>query len=687
MTFVRKTWQRKQWWMAILLIVICIGIEVAGQRGRKPSNSPSKSSLGNRLARMLPYFSESDNRRGGTNQYSPPKFQAPPYNIPNANFVDNGHLNSQWFDLSTDDLYQSGPSPCIFNDSQLAYVNGELSATQTFYNCLANVADPGMIPTYYNGSYHGVLLMNSTMVLNNLERIDEVEGTARLQFSLRLRWRDDRLAMPNFWDKVTPLTQSSGIDLTNIFFTNTSFVIWTPVLRFTDASDVQFQVEYLKFNSSNIFIMGIGVDCTLLQPNYNFEKYPWDEQAVAIRFNIFSMPANLAQLGYWGGDGLVFNYNYDGQPTFKENPIWNFDSVWYTTYEGNAYNYWYYVINVSRRGEGIVLRLVLPITLLLCLGALTFWIVYENRVDTTITLLLSVSALYIVILGNIPLLGYLTDVDKFVFAMFFLLVIIVAAHQWYITLRQKQEQWPLRLAVMRLIEVFGRTAMVPAIVIYFMTHVYRQKESAPSTVAVTTTILLVFSGILWRELFGSRKVFIQCMILLLQKVNNPMTTMKDISFLELLVMNLIVFRKMSFSANYLSNHLHFHGSIDIEPYMAVSTKLQNLSLLSQLNGKSSVNVDIERDVSPPTSRTNITATNRIPLSIAAKRAHEESKSSSSYIFASNFQQNPSTSSEEFRLSVNANGLQLKDMSEVRNPLSTPISPRSNTNVDSDDEDS
>ena len=52
--------------------------------------------------------------------------------------------------------------------------------------------------------------------------------------------------------------------------------------------------------------------------------------------------------------------------------------------------------------------------MLLLLSALTFWLSYENRVDTTITLLLSVSALYIVILGNIPMVGYLTNVDTFV---------------------------------------------------------------------------------------------------------------------------------------------------------------------------------------------------------------------------------------------------------------------------------
>ena len=48
-------------------------------------------------------------------------------------------------------------------------------------------------------------------------------------------------------------------------------------------------------------------------------------------------------------------------------------------------------------------------------AGVTFWAEPETRVDSITTLILAVSALYIVILGNIPLVGYLTDFDRFVF--------------------------------------------------------------------------------------------------------------------------------------------------------------------------------------------------------------------------------------------------------------------------------
>jgi hypothetical protein len=82
-------------------------------------------------------------------------------------------------------------------------------------------------------------------------------------------------------------------------------------------------------------------------------------------------------------------------------------------------------VTVYREGNGVIVRLILPITLLLLLSALTFWISSDQRVNTTITLLLSISALYIVILGNIPMVGYLTNVDKFVF---WVRIAIICAH-------------------------------------------------------------------------------------------------------------------------------------------------------------------------------------------------------------------------------------------------------------------
>lgn len=65
------------------------------------------------------------------------------------------------------------PPPCITNESDIAYVNGLISATQTFYNCLQNIADPMNIPTFYNGKFNGIMNIYSNIQLNNLHQVTQ----------------------------------------------------------------------------------------------------------------------------------------------------------------------------------------------------------------------------------------------------------------------------------------------------------------------------------------------------------------------------------------------------------------------------------------------------------------------------------------------------------------------------------
>ena len=154
-----------------------------------------------------------------------------------------------------------------------------------------------------------------------------------------------------------------------------------------------------------------------MQPKFQFDKYPMDQQIIHLRYGSYAYNQNLLKMVYIDKP-ISFNQNFDKTDTFTENPIWTYDnsstnSETYVSSSGflNAIHHLY----VDRRGNGIVIRLILPIAMLIMLAGLTFWSDYESRVDSTVTLLLSVSALYIVILANIPLLGYLTAIDKYVF--------------------------------------------------------------------------------------------------------------------------------------------------------------------------------------------------------------------------------------------------------------------------------
>jgi hypothetical protein len=142
-------------------------------------------------------------------------------------------------------LADSDPPPppnCINDESEIEYVNGEISATNTFYACLKNIAEPLSLPSIYNGTVNGVVDVLTSIQFNNLHEIDAVAGTATLDFYLRLYWRDDRYNMPLFWNKISKKLRSTGIELTLIKEQDEG-KIWYPDVRFHDVTEIEYIVE------------------------------------------------------------------------------------------------------------------------------------------------------------------------------------------------------------------------------------------------------------------------------------------------------------------------------------------------------------------------------------------------------------------------------------------------------------
>lgn len=73
--------------------------------------------------------------------------------------------------VSTPTNYDFHPPPCINDESEIVHVNGVLSPALTFMNCLNNIADPYSIPTYYNGSVQGTMIVYNSVQLNNLQGV------------------------------------------------------------------------------------------------------------------------------------------------------------------------------------------------------------------------------------------------------------------------------------------------------------------------------------------------------------------------------------------------------------------------------------------------------------------------------------------------------------------------------------
>eukprot|EP00981_Chlorochromonas_danica_P009428 scaffold2678_cov236-Ochromonas_danica.AAC.3 len=361
--------------------------------------------------------------------------------------------------------------------------------------------------------------------------IDEVHGTATIAFSIGCSWVDKRFAMPLFWSKY----HASSIQLTFIA-TNQSIVLFKPQLRYIDAKDLVCVDEDLTLSSKNMFLYKAACTITMIQTSLKFNNYPNDYQSLHLRVYAYPYDNTTAVMTIY--NGVSFSTDEEGKPTFPQNQLWSYKGSYASVYNSggssSSTSIATFVINVQRKSAGIVLRLVVPVLFLVVLSTLTFWTVPDQRVSITITILLSVSALYIVIINNIPMVGYLTTVDRFIFAMFLVLVLVVVVHQIYSTLQEKQDRWPLRLVYLRILECAGRTVVLPFVTAYFVFAMPSALGDSPSHEALRKAIFAIVvagSGIIFlRELTGLYAAWIRALTLLVAKINAKDTTFGVISF-------------------------------------------------------------------------------------------------------------------------------------------------------------
>lgn len=166
--------------------------------------------------------------------------------------------------------------------------------------------------------------------------------------------------------------------------------------------------------------------------------------------------------------------------------------------------------------------------------------------------------------------------------MFFLLVAVVALHQLYSTLTFKHEEWPLRLVFLRLIESTGRVLLFPLIIIYYMIQI--NSFSYPLFFSMTVGVLTIAI----RELFGLSKVITVSSKKLLEKANNKNLKIIDFSKLEIFILNLMLFEKVSFSFRFIANNLLEQGELTLQTKRDLAPSLRDAEDISNLERKSSL---------------------------------------------------------------------------------------------------
>jgi len=195
-----------------------------------------------------------------------------------------------------------------------------------------------------------------------------------------------------------------------------------------------------------------------------------------------------------------------------------------------------------RISTGIVKRLALPMFLLTVLGATTFWSDLSERIGSTMTILLSVSALYIVVFASVPMIGYLTTFDEFVIMLFALLFICVNLHGFTIRMQhsEKLSKWPLRKFYIRFMELLGRTTILPITLAIYLRSFPKSFNSDEYTFC--WTLVGMFSGyVSLRELTSLKK----CLNICLEDIGSKANEKSDLSKIETLLLNLYLLQKCS----------------------------------------------------------------------------------------------------------------------------------------------
>jgi hypothetical protein len=297
-----------------------------------------------------------------------------------------------------------------------------------------------------------------------------------------------------------------------------------------------------------------------------YRQYPQDSQQILISAQSYGLNKNFVSINFTSSAEALAGYSLpspvsfitvDGTTNFKVNPLWtynSFDTLVYNPNFGSAgagatKDTLYVYLNIVRQSSGIIYRLAVPIMLLLVLVGLTFWSEYSGRVDTTITLLLAISALYIVIFQSIPMLGYLTDFDIYIITMFFLIVLTVILHQVSNRLQTKAARLPLRKLALRVIEIAGKVLVIPGVLISFFWTFTKVDMGGGVRDTMTAVCVCVSVYILLREAAGFRQDVTKAMALLRTKMEDPEG--RDRKVFEVLIYNLYTFGVFSTSLRHV----------------------------------------------------------------------------------------------------------------------------------------
>ena len=286
--------------------------------------------------------------------------------------------------------------------------------------------------------------------INNISKIDSKSSSFEASFEIKTSWWDDRfseVAEEVYIEgnqKRRSKTENKNEEdysffciLDNAFFKSFNYPIpdispssFINNVNFQDK--VKYKFDYYppsecddskcsaveKINGIAVFTKHNYYEGTF-DNNFNFTKFPFDKQRLFLDLEPYQYDDSftIPYVNQVGFDNLYVNYlNFT-------SPEWNY--VDYDASYGhlsnneddNRYPYVNVYFDIERLSNYYIFKVMLPIVFLLIISWSVFWINpkdLESRVTVSIVCLLSLIAYNFVIDNDLPKLGYLTFMDRFI---------------------------------------------------------------------------------------------------------------------------------------------------------------------------------------------------------------------------------------------------------------------------------
>jgi hypothetical protein len=254
----------------------------------------------------------------------------------------------------------------------------------------------------------------------DINRINEVDNTFRIQGFIDLVWCDPRLT---FDPKATSTVEK-------IFLEHNAALelerIWWPDLEFVN------QTEPRKSENVALVIRSDGtVDyeemfVVVLKSPFDLRRFPFDRQQLEVEIESFA----------WTDEVLRF-HEETGKIGFSdrlEMPEWQIRGVEASVTSRQevrdraAFSEFLLQIEVARKSGYYVWKLVLPLVLLVCVSWIVFWLtdwMVNRRLGLAFRGVLIVVAYQFVISGSLPRVSYLTLMDSFLMFSFIMMVLTI----------------------------------------------------------------------------------------------------------------------------------------------------------------------------------------------------------------------------------------------------------------------